>query len=209
MPLKILVADDHHMARQGTVLFVRMTFPGAIIYEAANGLEVIKLTNHETVDLYILDFRMPGMDGYVLSNKLLKRNPDAKIVILTSYTSTELAVNHFVIGVKGFVTKNSSPEEFELCLKEVLKGGYHFHTEVDVVQSLTPKGKIPSVQFTTNELKLVKSLASGMTTQQIADSFGLSPKSIETYRSRLFEKAKVKNTSELISYMYRIGQLEI
>src|SRR5690606_23272051 len=128
MSPKILIADDHPMACKGTALFVKMTLPNAMIYEASHGTEVIKLVNQEDIDLYILDYRMPGMDGYILSDELLKRNAAAKIIILTTYTSTELAVSLFNIGVKGFITKKCSLEEFEACLKEVLAGGYHFHT---------------------------------------------------------------------------------
>lgn len=209
MPLKILIADDHPMARKGTALFVKSILPESVICEAGEGIEVIKLASREKIGLYVLDYRMPGMDGYVLSHELLKRDPIAKIIVLTSYTSTELALSLFDIGVKGFMTKNCSLKEFEICLKKVLNSGYHFQAGVDVVDNLTSVEEIPSVQFSLNELKLTKSLASGMTTQQIADHSGLSPKSIETYRLRLFAKAQVKNTSELISYMYRIGQLEI
>lgn len=208
MPPKILVADYHTLARKGTALFLKMIFPNAILYEASDGLEVIKLSNQKVIDLYILDYRMPRMNGYTLSNALLKRNPSSKIIIMTSYNSDALAITLFELGIKGYVAKNASTKEIETCIKDVIVGRHYF-TVPEAMKSLAPIGDLPCVQFTLNELRLVKALASGLTTKQIADRGKLSYKSIETYRSRLFKKTKVKNTSELISYMYKIGELDL
>lgn len=210
MTPKILVADDHPMVRKGISMLVKQSIPDATLIEATNGHEALILTRDNSFDLFILDYRMPGMDGYSLAKRLLGKNPLNRIIIFTTYSAQVLALKFIDAGVRGFVSKSANPDELQTCIIAVMRGNYYFSQDVLDISQITPLNQVlPAIEFTKKELDLAKGLSLGLTSKEISESTGLSIKTIETYRLRLHKKTHVSNTSELISYLYQIGQLEI
>jgi DNA-binding NarL/FixJ family response regulator len=197
--LTILLADDHPLFRKGLKSVIRSLGFIGLILEAGTGKEVLKIKEENLVDLYILDYKMPEMDGYDTSKFILKKDPRAKIIIITMYDNPPLATNFHKIGIMGFMSKNTDPDRIETGILTVLNGWEYYESIDEELEDTHP------IQFTHREKELITLLAKGLTSQAISQNLGLAYKTIETYRSRLLEKVSASNTSELLHYVHRIG----
>lgn len=200
----ILIADDHPLFRKGLIRMIRQLGYQSDILEAKHGEEVLSLRCEHDIDLYILDYSMPLMNGYDASKIILRTKPRAKIIIMSMYDDVHLLTNFQDAGIKGFINKNSEPEQVQQALIDILSGREHYPT-VDRKSNIS---NTPPIQFTPRELELIQLLAKGHTTRDISKILNLTPKTVETYRCRLLEKVNVKNTSELLSFVYRIGVVQ-
>jgi DNA-binding NarL/FixJ family response regulator len=197
--LTILLADDHPLFRKGLRSVIRSLGFIGLVLEAGNGKEVLQIKEENLVDLYILDYKMPELDGYDTSMFILKKDPRAKIIIITMYDNPPLVANFHKIGIMGFMNKNTDPDRIETGILTVLNGWEYYES---VEKEL---GDAHPIQFTHREKELIALLAKGLTSQAISQNLGLAYKTIETYRSRLLEKVSARNTSELLHYVHRIG----
>lgn len=208
--VRILLADDHPVIRKG-IKSILETFAGVSeIMEACNGKQVIELSQSHHFDLFILDYKMPEMDGYDAAKILLHKNSLAKIIIISMYADTVLILNLFKLGVLGFLVKNTDIDEIESGIHSVLKGDQYLskvlQERIQREQDQFPKPLGP-LKFSKRESELILLLSKGKTSKEISIIWGLSLKTIETYRSRMLEKVSVKNTSELLNYCNRNGLL--
>lgn len=209
-PLKILIADDHPMFRRGlsvTLQYCQLGFNDKIVLEAANGKEVIHLASTQEIDLFILDFKMPELNGYEVAQALLAKNIKSRILIITMYHSIPLTVQLKSAGVLGVLPKDSGIEEIETAILLALKGEEYFPDKATKkVKHLASLGQTEfPLSFTERENQLVQLLAIGKSSIEIANDLGLTPKTIETYRSRLIEKTRTQNTTALIHYFQSNG----
>ncbi|HEX5171751.1 MAG TPA: response regulator transcription factor [Cyclobacteriaceae bacterium] len=201
--MTILVADDHTPTRIGIHHILRklVKFDGEIL-EAVDGCEVIELTKKHTIDVYILDHSMPQLNGYEAAKVVLKTNPGSKIIMMSMYDEPELVASYYEAGIQGFLSKSTLVDNIETTFVKVLKGepvSDYLNQEYN-----TPL-KTPAIHFTKRDKELIKLLAQGFASKDISSSLGLTLRTVETYRSRLLEKVNVKNTSELLLYVHRIG----
>ena len=207
----ILIVDDNMLMRKGLIqLFSTTDFFNAEIFEASNGKEALSIIPDKELDLVIVDERMPEMHGLECSKKILQLKPDMKIIALTLYDSIPLILNYLKIGVRGFISKDDvEVDELISAVKSVLDGNYFFRSKYDqlIHKSLVDfqSQHIPSIRFTDRELQLVMGISKGLSNKETANSLGISVRTIETYRLDLMKKVGVKNTAELISYVYRNG----
>lgn len=202
--ITILIADDHPLFRKGLSRMIKqLGFEGEIL-EARHGDEVLALRCEHDIDLYILDYSMPLMNGYDAAKVILRTKPRAKIIIMSMYDDLHLLTNFQNVGIKGFINKNSEPEQVKQALTAVLSGREHY----PIVDRKATRSVTPPLQFTPREMELIQLLAKGHTTRDIARLLNLTQKTVETYRCRLLEKVNVKNTSELLSFVYRIGVVQ-
>lgn len=201
--LTILLADDHPLFRKGLKSVLRNSgFEGHFI-EACDGDEVVRFHNTQSIDLFILDYRMPKLNGYSTAQIILKLQPIAKIIMMSMYDELGLISKFHDLGVAGFIDKNSEIDVIEKTIFQVLNGQESaWFAEMNT--TLEEKGDC-LVQFTNREKDLIGLLAKGFTSQQIAVELCLSLNTIETYRCRLLQKVDVKNTSELINFIYKNG----
>lgn len=207
--IKILLADDHPAFRKGLKSIIESLLLSSEVLEAENGKEVIALAIRHRIDLFILDYKMPTLDGYEAAKILLRRDPSCRILVITMYTDTVLILNFLKLGVKGFLMKNSSIDEIEQGIDKVLAGEVYLNP---CLEEAIPPGnfldkRLTPLKFTARESDLVTLLSLGKTSRDISQSLGLSLKTIEAYRSRLFDKVGVKNTPELLTYCNRNGLL--
>jgi len=202
----ILLADDHALVRKGLRSVLELLRVADTILEAGNGIEVLEVARKTPVDLFILDFKMPEMNGYEASRILLRENPRCKILVISMYNDKAMVANLLQIGVSGFLSKNSSIDEIESAIRSVLMGDLYYDVilENQIRQELLAHIETP-VKFSSRENDLIALLAEGKTSREIATQWGLTLKTIETYRCRLLAKARVKNTSELLHYFHRNG----
>ncbi|MBT1702474.1 response regulator [Chryseosolibacter indicus] len=210
---KILIADDHAMVRDGVKNLVSKNAELQVVGEAENGKQAIELFDTLQPDLMILDISMPDMNGMEVSKEILAKNPGANIVVLSMYEDGDYISRCIEYGVKGYVIKNESGSELDYAINSVLQGKNYFSRHVqDVIfrkytESVSKKKpKDDLVKLTQREIEIVKLIADGLTSQQMADKLFISPRTVETHRANLMKKLSVKNAVELIK---KAQQLEL
>jgi DNA-binding NarL/FixJ family response regulator len=211
MPLTILIVDDSLVFRKGlSKVFEFTKYKNSQLLEALNGRQAYDIATAEDVDVIILDERMPEMRGFESAKAILAIKPGSKIIALTQYDETALIMNYFKIGVKGFLSKDEIEiDVIEQAVESVVAGNYYFRTKYDkqirTWLSGSLKKSVPAVRFSGRELQLVIEISKGNSNKEIASNLGIGIRTIETYRLDLIKKIGVKNTSDLLSYVYKNG----
>lgn len=210
--LTILIADDHPLFRKGLEDIIRLTaYANSTFLAAPNGSEAVEMTRREPIDLLFLDVNMPEMNGFDVARTVLTEKPGLPIIVLTQFDEIPLILNFFKIGAKAFLTKNIEVDEISVAIDNVLRGDYYYHSRFDETISQWLMGglrkSIPEIKFNSRDMQMILVMSKGKTTQEISDILGLNFRSLETYRYQLIKKINVKNTAELISYVYKNGVL--
>jgi DNA-binding NarL/FixJ family response regulator len=211
---RILIADDHAMIRNGVRGLLSGEKELVVAGEAATGQEAV--TQYKTLkpDLLILDISMPDMNGMEVAHAILKDDPDARIIILSMYDDEDYISRCVKQGVKGYVVKNESGAELTRAVKSVLKGKNYFSHQAqqsvfkkysDTVSDKKSEGPEDDLKLTSREMEIVKLIAEGLTSQQMAEKLVISARTVETHRANLLKKVGVKNAIELVKKMEKLG----
>src|ERR1044071_1149288 len=202
---KILIADDHAMVRDGVKNLIQQNKELMVIGEARSGNETLELYDKLQPDLLIMDISMPDMNGMEVSRAILANNPNANIVILSMYEDEDYISRCLEYGVKGYVIKNESGSELDYAIRSVLSGKNYFSRQAqDVIfkkysQNVTrKKQREDQIKLTKREVEIIKLIAEGLTSQEMADKLFISPRTVETHRANLMKKIGVKNAIELV-----------
>ncbi|MFZ6009510.1 MAG: response regulator [Bacteroidota bacterium] len=211
---KILIADDHSMVRDGVKNLIRQNKDLTVIGEAESGSQTLELFDSLKPDLLILDISMPDMNGMEVSKEILAKDPTANIVILSMYDDEDYISRCLEYGVKGYVVKNESGSELDYAIKSVLQGKNYFSRQAqDVIfkkytQNVSrKKQREDTVKLTKREVEIIKLIADGLTSQQMADKLFISPRTVETHRANLMKKVGVKNAVELVKKAQQLDLL--
>ena len=201
----ILITDDHDIVRLGTSIVIKETIPDAVIHQAIDFKETLKLLHEKKFDMLLLDINMPGGNNIKMVQEVLKIQPDLKILVFSSYEENIYALRYLQAGASGYVHKNSSKEELKNAIKSVLKKGRYMSPEVSnlYLDRLTA-GK--SSQLTANplnrlsnrEMDVAKLLINGFSIAEVSKEMALKNSTISTYKTRIFEKLHVDNLRDLI-----------
>jgi DNA-binding NarL/FixJ family response regulator len=210
MALRILVADDHEVVRCGICALLR-SHPGwEICGEASDGREAVEKVAQLTPDIVILDIRMPMLNGLEAARQMLHHNPYQKIAIL-SFTDAEQVMKEAVkVGAKAYVLKSDAAQELIEAVEALQTNKPYFNRRVQelVLQGFlntgdrSPKGSI-STELTNRENELVRLLAIGKSTKQVATILAISVKTAETHRGNLMRKLNLHSVGELVLYAIR------
>lgn len=206
---KILIADDHLISRRGLNTLLKHQWPEATIIEASNGLEASTFHLEFQPDLTILDYRMPQQTGLEAAKQIVSLDKNANLILLTMFDSIAIALNFLKIGGKGFLNKDGNIDHIINAVTSVSSGNYYFSTthEREIISWMKTgmKKNVPYISFSEREIQLCIFISKGMTNTEIASAMGLSPRTIETYRSNLIQKTKVGNSLELVAFVYENG----
>ena len=208
--IKLLVADDHAIVRDGIVSLLRSMPDFEVTGTAGNGYEVLELAGKQPVDVCLLDISMPGMDGIETARQLCQSNPGIKIIMLTTYSDREIISELVHIGVSGYLLKNSDKEELAEAIHRVMKGRHYFSEDIEkiILEGLTEKRAPEIVPLTDRELQVVQLLAKEYTNDKIAEELHISFRTVETHRKNIMQKAKAHNLAGLLKYAYGNGLLK-
>ena len=205
--MKILIAEDHVMMRVALVQHLRR-LTGHEFVEAGNGLEALNYAKSNSIDLAILDVNMPIMDGRKAFAEVKKINPQLKTIILTCLTGEENLMYFIHHKADGFISKFADIHELVKAIEVVLGGKSYFQKEtVDPVRNKIQfiESGIKKLNLTSRESELLRNLQMGLSNKEISDQTGLSLRTIESYRDKLFEKTGTRNSAELISFAIKNG----
>ena len=207
--INILVVDDEALFRQGLRSLLEKEDFIKEIYDASNSKEFYSQLSHHAIDIILLDIKLPGIKGQELLADLRKKQNPCKVIAVTGLEGVELIINLLKAGVNGIVFKLDGYSEIVKTMTEVLNSGNYFQEKtIRIIQANAYRwDKVPTVSLTFHENDLLKSIASGLTTKEIAIQLRMTEATTETYRVRLIKKLGVSNTAALLAYAYRNGLL--
>jgi len=211
--VKILIVDDHQIVLDGLVSLLE---PEKIfeIQTANNGVEGLKLAEKDQFDIFLVDISMPVMDGIEMSKQLLKKHPNAKIIILTTHNDKEIILEMLHIGVSGYVVKNSSKQELLTAIQKVKSGKSFFSDDVHEAlrKEIKKQHDIETNQniliLTKREKEIIELLAKEYTNEKIAEELNISYRTVETHRKNIMQKTNSHNLAGLLKYFYSTGLLK-
>jgi len=201
--IRILIADDHPIVREGYKKILMSQPDMDVTGEAGNGQEVLDLIQKKDFDLILLDISMPGRSGLEILKELKSQKPHLPVMILSIYPEEQYAVRAFRDGASGYLTKASTPKELISAIRKVSQGGryvtealaekltYFLHGDVD---------KAPHEKLSDREYQVMLLIASGKTVTQAAEELCLSVKTISTYRRHILEKMQFATNAEITMY---------
>ena len=201
--LKILLADDHAVVRQGVKQILVAAFAQAIFGEAQNAHQLLELVHTERWDVVVLDLTMPGGSGLDVLKQIKQDHPQLPVLILSMYPEDQYAVRTLRAGAAGYLNKESAPEELVLALHKILEGGEYISASVAdelVLHARQNDDRPPHEHLSDREYQVLCLIASGKEVKEISTELSLSAKTISTYRARLLEKMNMKTNAELTHY---------
>jgi two-component system invasion response regulator UvrY len=201
--VKVIIADDHPVVRQGLRQMLAVEQDLQVVGEAKNGQEVVDLSRRVPWEVAVLDYNMPGKNGLELIKELRQRYPGRAVLVLSMYPEDRYAVRALKAGAAGYLTKESSPEELVSAIRKVAGGGRYVTPTLGEKLALEledNRGKPLHETLSDREYQVMWMIASGKTVRQIADELFLSPNTVSTHRTRILRKMKMKSNAELMHY---------
>ena len=199
--IKVLLADDHKIVREGLRRIIEESGEMEVVAEAADGHEAISQALDTRPDVAVVDISMPGMDGLEVVSQLKSLAPSMPVLILTMHDEEQYVVRAVESGAMGYVTKQSAPEQLVDAVKKLYAGGLYLTEKASEALALRvirgDKFKSDAESLSMRELQVLRKLALGQTNHEIADSYHLSVKTVDTYRSRILKKLNLRNNAEL------------
>ena len=201
--LRILIADDHAIVRQGWKQIIAEGFEQMAVAETGSGRAVLDAVKDAPWSAVVLDVDLPDMNGLDVLKELKARQPDVPVVMLSFHTEAEYVVRAFRAGANAYLTKDSAPDELLAAVKKAMQGGRYVTVSLAEVLAESLAHDAPTLPHQTlsdRELEVLCLMATGKTLTETADQLCLSVKTVSTYRARLLDKLKLRTTAELIRY---------
>ena len=199
--IKVLLADDHGIVRAGLRRIVEDSGDMEVIAEAADGREALRAVENQVPDVAVIDISMPGLDGLEVIDRLHLSHPHLPILVLTMHEEGQYVVRAIEAGAMGYITKQSAPEQLVKAIRKIMDGSRYLTDQAAEALALRVargrKGRTRLDSLSMRELQVLRRLAMGHTNREIADMYGISIKTVDTYRLRLLKKLELRNNAEL------------
>jgi two-component system invasion response regulator UvrY len=201
--IKILIADDHAVVREGLKQILSESPTMTVTAEASTGQEVLNMIGKKEIDLVVLDIAMPGRGGLDILKEIKNQKPKLPVLILSMYPEDQYAVRVLKAGASGYLTKESAPDELIKAIRQITQGKKYVSPSLAEKLALDleiSSEKPPHEALSDREFQVMCLIASGKTLKEIAEELSLSIKTISTYRTRILEKMNMKSNAELTHY---------
>ena len=202
--IKVLLADDHSIVREGLRKVLEDSNEIEVIAEAADGEKALEEAMDKNPDVAVVDISMPGMDGLEVVTRLSAYCPEVPVLILTMHEEEQYVIRAIEAGAFGYVTKQSAPEQLVAAVKKINDGGRYLTEKASEALALSVirgnKNRSLTESLSRRELQVLRKLALGSTNREIATSYNISVKTVDTYRSRILKKLNLRNNAELSRY---------
>jgi DNA-binding NarL/FixJ family response regulator len=211
--LRVLLADDHKVVRDGLRLLIGGQRDMRVVGEAANGREALRLAQDLKPDVVVMDLSMPELNGLQATERMTADSPEVKVVALTLHEDPNYLVQLCKAGAVGYVLKRSAGDDLIRAIRTVAGGGMHFDVTLASKAlsgrpgDLTRNVRLHPTDLSEREREVLILLAWGYSNKEIAGKLGLSTKTVETYRVRINEKLGVRSRTEMVQYALRQGWL--
>ncbi len=208
--IRVLIVDDHTLVREGIRSLLALTANIEVVGEAADGGEALKKTRELVPDVVLMDLAMPLMNGLEATRRIRREFPGTKVLALTQYDDSEYVVPIIEAGARGFITKMSAFSELAVAIQATYRGESFLSPSAATAiieqcqQKLAVQGeKDPYQRLTDREREVLKLIAEGHTTREIANMLVVSPKTVDWYKSSLMNKLDIHSKTDLIKYAIR------
>jgi len=210
-PVRVLIADDHPVVRQGLKMMLSNDPEVDVVGEARDGDEAFDMAHKVDWDVAVLDYSMPGRGGVELLSDVKHDYPDKPVLILSIYPEDPHGMRALKAGAAGYISKESAAEELTAAVKKVVSGGRYVSASLaeKLAARLTPEqDRPPHERLSDREYRVMWLLASGRSLQQIAEEMHLSPSTVSTYRGRILKKLGLSSNVELVHYAMKHRLIE-
>jgi DNA-binding NarL/FixJ family response regulator len=201
----VLVVDDHALLRTGVANIISQEPTLRVVAEAANGLEAVEAYQRYKPDVTLLDLRMPVMEGVEAVRQIRLRDPQAKVIVLTTYDADEDITRALKAGAKAYVLKDISADGLIACIRDVLAGKTYL---APAAAAKLAEG-VTRVQLTPRELATLRLMADGKSNKEIASALDISERTVKTHLGHLFEKLGVTSRTEAVKVASRRGLVRL
>ncbi len=209
--MKILIADDHSVVREGLKQYVMTLEEVKLVDEAINGNEAWTKIKYGNYDLVILDVSMPGMSGMDVLQNIKRLNLKVRVLMLSVYPQEQFAIRAFRMGASGYISKDSAFEDLILAIKKINEGGRYIASafaEKLALDGLDSSVLKPHEKLSEREFQIMIMLAKGESVTEISNEIFISSKTVSTYRTRILEKMGLKKNAELTMYAIKNNLIE-
>ena len=211
MSIRVLLADDHKIVREGIRSLLEEQSDIEVIAEAEDGRTALRVAQEMSPNIVIMDIAMPGQNGIETTRQIIANNPNIKVIILSMYSDKRFITEVLSAGASGYLLKDCAFEELVHAIKNVAAGGTYLSSRVvdivvkDCFHQLEKSGSSAFSVLTNREREILQLLAEGKTAREIAGILCLSIKTIETHRQQLMGKLNIHSLAELTKYALREG----
>jgi DNA-binding NarL/FixJ family response regulator len=212
-PVRVLIADDHALVRAGIRALVEKIEGVAVVGEAGKGKEALELLKEVKPNLMLLDITMPEGGGFDVLDQVTKNFPEIRVIVLTVHEAGEYAIRALREGAAGFLPKSAASTELEQAIQTVIRGEVYISPEMSQ-KTLVEYGKGTTKRELLNTLsprqrEVLRLIAEGRTTKQIAQMLDISVKTVETHRAQLMERLDIHDVAGLVRYAIIVGLIQV
>jgi RNA polymerase sigma factor (sigma-70 family) len=216
MPIRIVVADDHKIVREGLVLLLLKQPDMEVVGEAENGREALNLVHKLRPDILITDITMPELNGLETARQINEEKLTTRVVILSIHATSEHIFRALQAGVMGYLLKESAGQELIQAVRAAMSGERYLSQRIEdtvifdyISQNQNLHGDDPLEKLSPREREVLQLVVEGKSTNEIAQITSLSRSTVETYRSRLMQKLDINDLTELVKFAIRNGITDI
>jgi two-component system invasion response regulator UvrY len=209
--INVFLVDDHELVRTGIRRLLEDVRGIKVLGEADSGEEAVKWCRGQHADIVLMDMNMPGIGGLEATRKILRFNPDIKIIVLTIHTENPFPTKVMQAGAAGYLTKGAGPDEMVNAIRMVNSGQRYISPEIAQQMALSqfaPDSENPFKDLSERELQIMMMITKGQKVTDISEQLSLSPKTVNSYRYRLFNKLDIGGDVELTHLAIRHGMLD-
>lgn len=214
-PIKLLIVDDHPIVRRGLRMCLGQQSGIEILGEAGDGREALNLAHQLKPEVILMDIDMPQMNGLAVTDLLRREMPEVKVLILSMYSNTDYVMRIIQCGARGFVLKESAPEEVLQAIQAVHAGASHFSPEVarvalnQVVKGNNNEASAPLTRLTNREREVLHYIAEGFSNKEIACQLNIGVRTVETHRERIMRKLDIHSIAGLTRFAIQQGLVSL
>jgi DNA-binding NarL/FixJ family response regulator len=206
MPIRVLLADDHQIIRDGMKVFLEREGYN-VNAQAQNGQDAVRLAQNFRPDVVVLDITMPIINGLDAAREILHNSPNTKAILLSMHDESKYVLEGLRLGVKGFVTKTHAAEDLLLAIRQAMQGMTYLSPELSqaVFTAIHTNSDVVQDPLTPRERQVLQLVAEGKTSKESGQLLNISTKTAETHRARIMEKLNIHEIAGLVRYAIRRG----
>jgi DNA-binding NarL/FixJ family response regulator len=215
MTVRVLLADDHPIVRQGMRRLLESQPDFHIAGEAGDGLEALDLAEQLKPDILILDLMMPGLTGMEVVRQVHQRLPDTRVIILSMHKDENYVLHALRNGAKGYILKDTGPGQLVQAIRSVMEGFRYLSPEISerLIDKLLEKpgdeNEAGNEKLTNREHEVLQLTAEGLTSAEAASRLSISPRTVEMHRANIMQKLGLRNQTDLLRYALKTGILSL
>jgi len=205
--VRVVLADDHDLVRSGIKALLSMVKGVEVVAEARDGHELVQLAEGLEPDIVMTDISMPGMDGIAAIAHLHQSRPGIRLLVLSMYDTVDFVKRAVANGACGYLMKDAPPFELEQAIRSVMATGSYYSPSI-AQRLLQPSEPTVTDELTDRQIEILKLIAQGKASKEIAYDLGLSPKTVDVHRARIMERLQLNDIASLTLYAVRKGLIK-